>query len=928
MPAHLALLAVFFAAVPLLAARLPIRAYTTSDGLPTAGANCIAHDSHGFLWLCTFDGLVRFDGYTFVTYGLKDGIPDRNVTAFLEARDGAYWIGTYHGVSRFQPDAVAADRPAFVSYPIPSVEASQQITVLAEDRDGNIWCGTRDGIYRRRPNGEFQAVEIGLPAMNWRMRFIKALAVDRRNGIWVGTEDAGLYRRGADGAVEHYRTASISSLLSDRQGRIWAGTSYGISILTPKPGHDGFALSRIIGWRDGLPNSRIKALLETAHGDIWAGTEDGAAVLTPGARRFRPLGAGNGLPDVKIRAIGVDPEDNIWIASTSCLMRVARSGFVTYDTGDGLGGHEVTSIFEGADARLYVVNGIRQILINPFDGTRFTSVQPLLRRGTKPIHYMGWGTGQTVLRDHAGDWWIPTGEGLCRYTGIKQFDELARKPPHAVYTKGDGLPGNDIFRVFEDSRGGVWVGTVDTPVLARWEPRSGRFHAMGEREGYHTPNPPASFAEDRAGGLWVGLFWNGLARYRNGRWQMFATADGVPAGTVWAIICDHRGRVWIASSKSGLSRVDDPAADKARFVPYTTRQGLSSDLLWSLAEDHRGRIYIGNRRGIDVLDPEMGQVRSFSSSDGLGGGDLASALCDRAGRLWFGATLGLSQLTPEPESKSEPPPVRITALSVAGATIPFPAVGEKSLSLAELNAAQNRLDIEFAGFNFRAGSPIRYQYRLQGIDPQWSAPTEMRTVNLVGLAPGSYRFEVRALRDGMASAPPAQIAFRVLPPLWRRWWAILTASLCAAWLLYLVYRYRVAQLVALEQVRTRIAMDLHDDIGSTLSQIAVLSEVARRQAGREDSRIEEPLSRGAEISRELAGALGDIVWAINPRRDRIGDLVQRMRRFGSDVLHARNIEFDCTAPESLLAIEIGAEQRRQVLLVFKESIHNIARHST
>jgi ligand-binding sensor domain-containing protein/signal transduction histidine kinase len=913
----------------LLAARAPIRTYTTADGLPTDSANCIVRDSRGFLWLCTFDGLVRFDGYTFVTYGLKDGIPDRNVTAFLETRDGAYWVGTYNGVARFQPEAIGTKRRPFLRYGMPGPEASQHITALAEDRDGVVWCGTREGIFRKLREPEFQAVEIGLPATSWKTRFIQAMAIDRQNSVWAGTEDAGLYRRRPDGTVEHYQGAcqTISAVLPDRQGRIWAGSSGGLCLLTPGSGDGGFALTRIYGPHDGLPNIRIRALLERADGEIWAGTEAGIGVLAPGAPHFMPLGAGNGLADVHIRALGADPDDNIWVAATSYLMRIARCGFLTYNTSDGLGGNQVTSIFEDRQGRLCVVNGIRRIVLNRFDGQRFHSVQPLLVRGTKPIHYLGWGTGQIVLQDRRGDWWVPTGEGLCRFSGIQRFEDLARVPPAAVYTRGDGLPGDDIFRVFEDSHGDIWIGTVDTPALTRWQRQTGHFQRAGESDGFRANNPPAAFVEDRAGDLWVGLFWQGLARYRKGRWQMFSSADGVPSGSLWALLVDHRGRLWIGSSTSGLIRVDDPSADAPKFIPCTTQQGLSSDLIWSLAEDRRGQIYIGNRRGIDVLDPEMGRVRHFSSVDGLAGGDLAAAFCDRTGALWFGATLGLSRLLAEPEPGPVAPPVRITAWRAAGVAQPVSALGETTLSGLELGPDQNHLDIEFASLNFRAGSPIRYQYKLEGANPLWEELGEARAIHLDGLAPGFYRFQVRALRDGISTSPPAQIAFRVLPPLWRRWWSISLMFSALAALLYTVYRFRVTQLIETEKVRTRIAMDLHDDIGASLSHIAILSEVARKEAGTDPNPVTQPLARVAEISRELAGSLGDIVWAINPQRDRVGDLVQRMRRFGGDVLNSRNIDFDCVATEDLLDTAIGADLRRQMLLVFKESIHNIARHS-
>ena len=918
------------AGVPSLrAARPPIRTYTTADGLPTKTPNCMVHDSHGFLWLCTYDGLVRFDGYTFVTYGLKDGLQDRVVTAFLETREGTYWIGTHNGAALFQPDAVGSRRGAFVPHRMPGSERSQYVTALVEDLSGVVWCGTQDGVFRKTREGAFQAVEIGLPATNWKTHFVQALAIDRQNSLWAGTESGGLYRRRPDGAVERYPgpCQSIAAVLTDRQGRVMAGSSIGICLLVPRPDSQSLAFAKLYGKRDGLPNTRIHALLERPNGEIWAGSENGIGVLAPGGDHFVSLEGGNGLADAEIRSLGDDSEGNVWAGARSCLLRVARTGFLTYTTKDGLASNGVTSIFEDRRGRLCVVNGVRQMVLNWFDGEHFHSVHPLLVRGGKPIRYTGWGTGQTVLQDSRGDWWIPTGEGLCRFTGNRKMEDLARVPPTAVYTRADGLPGEDIFRVFEDSHGDIWVATVDTPGLARWRRRTGSFQPMEASDGFRTNNAPAAFAEDRAGDLWVGLFWKGLARYRQGSWQMFQNGENAPTGSRWALLVDHRGRLWIGSSGSGLTRVDDPSADAPKFIPYTTQQGLSSDLITSLAEDRRGWIYVANERGIDVLEPESGRLLSFGFADGLAGGDLAATFCDRHGSLWVGATLGLSRLLAVPEPAGASPRVRITALRAGGEPRPVSALGVTALSGLELRPDQNHLDIEFASFNFRAGSPIRYQYTLDPATPSWADLGQARTIHLDGLAPGFYRFQVRAIEEGLTGGPPAQISFRVLPPLWRRWWSFSLMASALAVLLYITYRFRVGQLVEMERVRTRIAMDLHDDIGASLSQIAILSEVARKQVGPAQSSVAQPLSRVADISRELAGALGDIVWAINPQRDRLGDLVQRMRRFGSDLLNARNIDFECLAPDALLDTEIGADLRRQVLLVFKESIHNIARHS-
>ncbi|MCU1273187.1 MAG: liaS 2 [Bryobacterales bacterium] len=912
----------------LFAERLPIRAYTTADGLPSNSVGCIVPDSRGFLWLCTWDGLVRFDGYTFANYSLDQGIPDRHVTALLETRKGRYWVGTYNGVARFEPDLARLGKHPFIRYSIPGSDASQHITALVEDREGSIWCGTHNGIYRLAHESNFEPVDIGLPQTNWKSRFVQSMAVDREGALWVATEGSGLWRRRRDGGVDWYNTPTenVSAVALDRHGQIWAGTSSGICLFGVPKNTSAFTLQRVYRSSDGLPNVRIKALLENPDGSIWAATENGIAQLPPGAERFTPWGARHGIQDTQTRALGMDAEGNLWIASESSLMRLARSGFIAYDITDGLGGNQVISVFEDRDGDLCVINGIRQLFINRLEGNRFTAVQPRLIRQNKRISYFGWGVTQTVLQDHMGDWWIPTGEGLCRFSGVKRVEDLARVRPRAVYTRSDGLPGNDIFRLFEDSRGDLWVGTADTPGLARWQRRTARFQRAEGADGYDSRNPPAAFAEDRAGDIWVGFFWKGLARYRNGRWRTFSTKDGIPDGSLWNLLVDRRGRLWIASSNDGLTRVDDPSADVPRFSRYSTRQGLSTDLLRSLAEDRQGIIYIGTELGVDALNPESGHVRHFSFSDGLAAGDLVAAFCDRTGALWFGASLGLSRLMPEPERRPKPPPVRITALRIAGVLRPFSALGETALAGLELDPNQNHVEVEFASFNFRTAAAIRYQYRLEGTGSDWTEPADARSVNLVGLAPGSYRFQVRAIREGIVSSPPAEISFHILGPIWRRWWAISAALLFIGSLVYAAHRYRVAQLIQMEKVRTRIAMDLHDDIGSSLSQISILSEVARRDAAGSAASVQS-LSRVAEISRDLVDALGDIVWAVNPHKDLVGDLVQRMRRFGGDVLNSRNIEFDCRVPEAVLGMELEPDIRRQVFLIFKESVHNIARHS-
>jgi signal transduction histidine kinase len=269
----------------------------------------------------------------------------------------------------------------------------------------------------------------------------------------------------------------------------------------------------------------------------------------------------------------------------------------------------------------------------------------------------------------------------------------------------------------------------------------------------------------------------------------------------------------------------------------------------------------------------------------------------------------------------------ISGLRIAGDARAISALGETEVSGLVLNPTQNQLSIDFVGLAFAAGEALRYQYKLSGANEEWSALSDQRTINYASLSPGSYQFQVRAVTgDGTSSSTPATISFTILPPFWQRWWFVTLALALTGVVATVIIRNRVARLIELERVRTRIAADLHDDIGSGLSRIAILSEVARHQVTL-DAPVGEPLSVIATASRDLVDSMSDIVWAINPNKDHLRDLIQRMRRFASDLFTARQIEFSFNAPGEEQALKIGADLRRQVFLIFKEAVNNIARHS-
>jgi hypothetical protein len=392
------------------------------------------------------------------------------------------------------------------------------------------------------------------------------------------------------------------------------------------------------------------------------------------------------------------------------------------------------------------------------------------------------------------------------------------------------------------------------------------------------------------------------------------------------IFTDHAGRLWIGTVRGGLIRVDDPALDHPRAKAYTTAQGLSSNEVRCTTEDLFGRLYIGTGRGLDRLNPD-GAIEHFTTADGLAPGEPVVALRDRQGALWFGNAQGLSRWLPEPPQPSSPPPILIRGVRVRGVPQPISELGESAVPRFSLATSQNQLQFDFVSIGFRPAERPRYQYMLEGADAAWTPPTELRTVNYASLPPGPYRFLVRAVDpSGTPSAMPATASFTILPPYWQSWWFRLLALLACGSLLYGAHRYNLNRLLELERVRTRIATDLHDDIGASLSQIAILSEVLIQRSGG-DQGLSGQLSGMARSAREVLASMSDIVWAINPRHDHLRDLQQRMRRFASDMFAARNIEFVFRAPAADQDLKLSADMRREIFLVFKEAVNNAVRHS-
>ncbi len=830
---------------------LPIRSYTTADGLAADHIDCIVPDSRGFIWFCTPEGLTRFDGYRMVSFGTREGLPGRAVETFLETRAGAYFVGTNRGLSLFRSRA-NGDR--FITYRQGAGRFDKPIYALLESPSGRIWCGASGELFEVLSASNFRPQP--LPMLD-RSAIITDIKEDAGGKLWVATND-GIYVLGKDGATQRIAKKDglpndwVNALLLDRAGRLWAGTRGGLAVMSAEGAAGKHGVQRVYK-SDGLAELNVMALAEGPDGAIWMGTLAGISVLpSSGDPVFRNLTRVHGLSDRAIVALAADKAGNMWAGTEGAgAMRIGCAGFVTFHEQDGLPNDRMFSVFGDRSGTLLAVTQSAppsRRSLNVFDPVdlSFHTVTPKVFADKA-----SWGQHQILLQARTGEWWAATNIGLCRFAPMRATD-LAGRQPTACYAQDVG-----VFIAFEDSQGGIWA-SAQSPrgnYLLRWDPARNAVSRF--EDGPTRLELVMAFAEDRAGNIWMGPSRGDLFRYDGRQFTRYKRSDGVPPGAIDALLVDHSGRLWIGSTGGGLGLLEKPGSAPFRVRTYDTTSGLASNTILCIVEDDMGRIYAGTGKGVDRLDPATGRTKHFSFADGLARGTFRSAFRDGSGNLWFATTQGLSRLTPTADRPPTVPTVLITDLQTAGERYPVSQAGETLIRPPRLSPSRNQLQVTFVGFNNEPAESLRYKYELEGADEGWHHTRE-HTVNYAALEPGDYHFLVKAVNsEDQASESPAEIDFVVLPPFWRSWWFEALALACLASLVLAAHRYRVAQAVTLERMRTAIATDLHDDIGASLSQIAVLSEVARIDGSLGQSQPNDRLDRVATLANQKRNSHGN-----------------------------------------------------------------------
>ncbi len=943
---RLAALLVALCGWPLAGERLPVQSYDLGRGLAGDRVWDLELDPAGALWIATSTGVSRFDGLSFRNFDARHGLASANVFQLLRTRDGRFVAGTASGVSLLDPVAGHGERP-WRTLPAEAERGGGQLIALAEDADGTIWAGGLLGLFRvAGPVGAERLVAAPLPAAEPRVRL---LAADGDGGLWVEL-GRGLYRRERSGSwrgpwaapAQLADVAGLSDLAVDARGVLWLASRQAVCGQRPAHGKDGepelrpgtlplVALARTrppeaagiwvcVEVSGGLPATRTMRRLDAApEGGLFVTGADGVVEITPAGLELRL--AAREADGATLQAALEGPDATLWVGSADQgLLRLVRSGVELPAGGELLPG-AVSTLLAETNEPLVVLDYLdpsRRLL--RATGAGWRDVTP---PGAGALQASwGWGAISALAPD--GAWWVGRSGGVERFPPrpAGSFGP-ARPAPRAL---AQALVGQEPIRLFFARSGTLWVGTHAPVGLHALDLATGGVRTFSELADF--PNgAPTALAEAADGTIWVGFFRGGLARRRSGGaaaetgpFEWLAGAAAVAPGFVHALHFDAHGQLWVGTG-SGLSVCRAPGATDPRCERALPGSELDQLPVACLGEDSAGWLLAGTSKGLFRLDPSSGRLDVLTTAEGLPANNILALAAAGDGAVWIATAREVARFRPPPPA-GPAAPLRLVAVDVAGRSLPIPIGGVEQLSRLELAPGERFAELEVASIHLGPGPPPAYQWRLGG--GAWSAPSAERRLRLGGLAAGDLGIEARAVSAAGVPGPAVRVDLRVLPPLWRRGWFLALVGVVIAAGVVTGHRFRVARLLELERVRTRIAADLHDDLGSSLSRISILAEVARRQGPGENAALLDTIGVSA---RELAEMASDIVWAIDPQRDDLASWAARLRRFGEDLLAPLGVELAVEVPADAASIRLAAAARRDLFLLAKEALNNAAKYA-
>jgi len=916
-----------------------VQRYGVEEGLPDRRVLSLALDQRGFLWAATLQGLVRFDGRQFVLHTRNEGLSSDVVRAVACDGDGFLWVGNLDDRIDILDPVTSRARPFaehFAGQELPDRDLASGAFIRADD--GSMVIGTTGALVMYHPKGRnFEEFPFDLPCR------LEPLASSDDGTTWCWCRRGNIFD-----LVRITRTPSNEASSSVE---IFPH-AYG----APRPGHDHS------GWKQHAAEGTY--VLQDDNGCMtthWIGAEGEAIELggdrTPCAT-YRdawgtlsmPLTDDTWMLGTKVKRMRAGDDPLLAPVLFDLAAAYPESAFLVNDILRDPVGH----IWVATDFGLFKLrmrqDHFQRLLHDPAlvrdHGKRVRGMAMIdgklhVNTEREGYHMLDPRTGE-LLRWEASDRFrgaliAARGGGVWRGVGTHMIRESAGghllrsvplpgencEPWSALELEdGDLLVGcsGGMYRIAE-------AGTAQTveqrthPALASaWV-----WHLGRDRQGRILAcTSQGLFVVDESG--------QGVERWWSGADRDTDAAHYLPTDDIRHFHEDGHGVFWLSTATRGLLRWD-PTAGSVRTISHN--EGLPVTSIHAVYEDDSGLFWMPTNNGLVRYDPNSGQVRVFTTAEGIAFDEFNRIAHAKGpdGELYFGGLNGITAFLPSmlrtPDTAPSVPLVIISVYLQAGDSA-RPRDLSRAVIAGEpitLRPSDRYFTIDMALLSYDDPAQVRYAWRLEGIDVDWNMQREPQ-LRFASLPFGEHLLRVKALdAEGRWSPNELTIPIHVVRPLFLRWWFITGAALLLAFIIYFAVQYRIRQLRNVLLVRDRIALDLHDEVGSKLSSIVLFSAAVQNNTSGLSDKSAGMLARIADNSRVAMESMNDIVWSVNSANDTMADLLHRMRAYARPLCEAAGIELHFDLPQELLVQQLGMVQRKSLYLIFKEAINNAVRHS-
>lgn len=924
---------------------LTFRNFLSHTGIAQSEVDAIFEDGRGFLWIGTHFGLTRYDGREFRSYyhHVEDtlGIGDNEISDIDEDANGLLWMSLFNtGFCSYDTRTAKFRNYTKVG---PGFLPSKKVEAILVDSKSRIWLGTDSGLSVFDPT---RNIYMNTPSLggSGKLSDITGLEKDDRGGVWVCTRNDGLWLLTEDltqqkQVVRHEQVGAVRDAFPRADGGAWVAGSEGLfEIQAGEAG--GNRLSRAVFFPQ--KESFVDIELDK-NGNLWLATEfNGLFIYFPKSGFLDHLrenfSSARGLLSNRMFELFLDSRNGIWLGGENGL-QYFHHGSQKFNIYPGLS--NISDVLRGST--LYGIEEVDNDLLMASSGgiVIYNRVSNEYIPVQYPASYQpGSIRFRSLSREAPGRWWFSTDRGIFELR--KQEQTYVLKRPAAL--KKQALFQEKSFRKYLRRGRDYWFALAEDGLL-HWNQETGtlKFFRHDPSDINSLPSDVINQMEfDRKGNIMIGhnegmsVFQTGTERFTHYRERDAVGAPGLNTRYVYDMHDDGK-YYWLATFGGGLNRVDK-LTGKAAF--FTTREGLVNDGIYTMVCENDSVLWLGTAKGLARFTMASLAFENFHLDDGLPADEfnMLSRYASKEGEIFMGTMNGLISFNGADIRKTNiAPRIYLSRVRLNGVYLGDSIVSGINTDRKMITRFGEGSYLEFSSMVFNGNTDLEVRYRFSESDTTWKTGERGALVPLVGIEPGEYTLRVQIYRpQGEEKSPEWTMKYVVTPPYWRTIpfrLAVVLASLLAVFLAiraYIRFRLRSQRAAferekAVEQERSRISAELHDDIGGGLTAIRLMSEMVKESSQDEKNKVY--IGKISASSNELVQKMNEIVWALNLNHDNLQSLVSYTREFAVSYLDDFDIDAVVQIPEHIPNVPVAGSNRRDVFLLVKETLNNIVKHA-